>query len=44
MIERRVMERKKTKKGWKRDREIGEKIWRKKDKRKRYSVLLTCYN
>ena len=24
--------------------QIGEKIWRKKDKRKRYSVLLTCYN
>ena len=24
--------------------QIGEKIWRKKDKIKRYSVLLTCYN
>ena len=35
---------KEDKKGWKKDGQIGEKIWRKKDKRKRYSVLLTCYN
>ena len=32
------------KKGWKRDGQIGEKRWRKEDKRKRYSELLTCNN
>ena len=37
-------ERRKTKKDGKNDRQIGERIWRKKDKRKRYSVLLISYN
>ena len=41
MIERRIIERKKkTKRGW---IDRGKSV-EKKDKRKRYSVLLTCYN
>ena len=32
------------KKGWKRDGQIGERKWRKKDKRKIHPVLLIWYN